>query len=92
MVPTTDEKSTTRPADGAPMWWSRLNAVLWYQGIRFFERETGTSDGSLGLAGQSGDERRGNTAKLEPKTRSIVTNETSDQPSGLATRWPNEQR
>ncbi len=92
MVRTTDEKYTPHLADAVPMSLSHPNAAPLYRGIRFFERETDTSSASLGLAEQSGDERKGNTAKLEPKTRSIVTNETSDQPSGLATRWPNEQR
>ncbi len=92
MVRTTDEKFTKRLAVAVHMSSSLLNGAPSYRGIRFFERETDTSSASLRLAELSGDERKGNTAKLEPKTRSLVTNETSDQPSGLATRWPNEQR
>ncbi len=92
MVRTTDEKSTTRPGDEVPMSLSRLNAAPSYRGIRSFERETDTSSALLGLAEQSGDERKGNTVKLEPKTLSIDTKESSDLAFGLAIRWPNDQR
>jgi len=44
------------------------------------------------LAERSGDERKVNTAKLESKTVSIVTNESSDQPFGLAAQWLSELR
>ncbi len=86
----TGERFTTRSADEVPMSSSLLNAALSYRGIRFFERETGTSTASLELAELSGAERKGNTAKLEPKIRSIVTNESLDQPFGLAAQGPSE--
>ncbi len=92
MVPTTDEKSTTRPGDETPMSLSRLNAAPSYQGIRFFGRETGTSGGSLALAERSGDARKGNTAKPEPKTLSIDTKESSDRGFERAVRRLNELR
>ena len=71
---------------------SRLNAALSYRGIRFFERETGISDESLGLAEHNGDARKDSTAKPEPKTRSIDTKESSDQAFELAIQWLNEMR
>ena len=39
---------------------------------------------------RSGDERKGNTAKRESRTLSIVTNEFSDPPFGLAIQWLSE--
>jgi len=61
-------------------------------GIRFFGRETDTSSGSLASAERSGDARKGNTAKREPRTLSIDTKESSDQAFGLAIQWLNEMR
>jgi hypothetical protein len=92
MVRMTGEKSTMRPADEVPMSLSPLNGAPQYHGTPSCKRETGTSSAWLGLAERSGDERKGNTAKLESKTVSIVTNESSDQPFGLAAQWLSELR
>ena len=47
---------------------------------------------ALGLAACSGDEREDNTAKLEWKTRSIGTSDSSDQRYGLGTQGLSEPR
>ena len=44
------------------------------------------------MAERSGDERNDTTAKLEWKTRSIVTSDSSDQRYALGTQWLSESK
>ncbi len=92
MVHMIGEKFTTWPADEVPMSSSPLNGAPQCHGIQSSKRETGTSSAWLGLAERSGGERKVNTARLESKTVSIVTNESSDQPFGLAAQSLSELR
>ena len=86
------EMFTKQPAAVVPTSSLLRNAARSYLGTRFCELETDTSGASLGLGERSGGARKGNTAKRERKTLSIVTNGSSDQPFGLATQRLNESR